>query len=170
MLTDSTLLGYYSSSIISNIFWVKKVGKKSVVVVFFVFCAVGGHPPTRPFRLLKLPFHRYLSKNGPYPVSHYALQRRRRRPLPHPPTFSNSPVRRYLSNGQYPVPHFALLPQFCRPQPPPKISVLCVPKISLDRGEIFRFSLFGGFAGSGTVPGGFYGKFQYRTIRFCGVS
>ena len=27
----------------------EKVGKKSVVVVFFVFLAVGGHPPTRPF-------------------------------------------------------------------------------------------------------------------------
>ena len=29
---------------------------------------------------------------------------------------------------------------------------------------------FGGFAGSGTVPGGFSGKFQYRTPRFHGVS
>ena len=32
------------------------------------------------------------------------------------------------------------------------------------------FSVFWGFAGSGTVPGGFSGKFQYRTPRFRGVS
>ena len=32
------------------------------------------------------------------------------------------------------------------------------------------FSVFLGFAGSGTVPGGFSGKFQYRTPRFRGVS
>ena len=32
------------------------------------------------------------------------------------------------------------------------------------------FSVLGGFAGSGTVTGGFFGKFQYRTPRFRGVS
>ena len=34
----------------------------------------------------------------------------------------------------------------------------------------FRFSVFWGFLGSGTSPGGFFGKIQYRTTRFCGVS
>ena len=34
----------------------------------------------------------------------------------------------------------------------------------------FRFSVFWGFPGSGTSPGGFFGKIQYRTTRFCGVS
>ena len=35
---------------------------------------------------------------------------------------------------------------------------------------VFRFSVFWGFLGSGTASGGFFGKFQYRTTRFCGVS
>ena len=35
---------------------------------------------------------------------------------------------------------------------------------------VFRFSVFWGFPGSGTSPGGFFGKIQYRTTRFCGVS
>ena len=51
-----------------------------------------------------------------------------------------------------------------------KVSDFCVPKISLDIRAIFRFSVFWGFPGTGSAPGGFYGKFQYRTIRFCGVS
>ena len=35
---------------------------------------------------------------------------------------------------------------------------------------VFRFSVFWGFPGPGTSPGGFFGKIQYRTTRFCGVS
>ena len=35
---------------------------------------------------------------------------------------------------------------------------------------VFRFSVLGGFPGSGTARGGFFGKIQYRTPRFCGVS
>ena len=35
---------------------------------------------------------------------------------------------------------------------------------------IFSFYVLGGFSGSGTLPGGFFGKFQYRTPRFSGVS
>ena len=35
---------------------------------------------------------------------------------------------------------------------------------------IFSFSVLGGFSGSGTLPGGFFGKFQYQTPRFRGVS
>ena len=57
--------------------------------------------------------------------------------------------------------------ELCSPNfGPPKIAVFRVPKISLDIGEVFRFSVVGGFPGSGTVPSGFYGKFQYQTTRF----
>ena len=67
--------------------------------------------------------------------------------------------------------HIPSRTELCSPNfGPPKFSVFCVPKIALDRGGIFRLSIFGGFPGSGTAPGGFYGKFQYRTTRFCSVS
>ena len=39
-----------------------------------------------------------------------------------------------------------------------------------DPPSVFRFSVFWGFPGSGTSPGGFFGKIQYRPIRIRGVS
>ena len=89
------------------------------------------------------------------------------------PAFRNSPFRRYLSNGPYPVSNGALQPQFWS-----NFRIFNFEKLSyyysnerrygppLD----FRFSVLGGFLGSGTARGGFYGKCQYRTTRFCGVS
>ena len=89
------------------------------------------------------------------------------------PSFWNSPFHCYLSNGPYPVPHFALQPQFrliFRILNFGKSRYYCNNKRRYDLPLVFRFSFFWGFPGSGTAPGGFYGKFQYRTTRFCGVS
>ena len=89
------------------------------------------------------------------------------------PAFRNSPFRRYLSNGPCPVPQFALQPQFR-----PIFRIFNFGKLRYyysnnrryDPPSVFRISVFWGFPGSGTAPGGFFGKFQYRTTRFCGVS
>ena len=89
------------------------------------------------------------------------------------PSFRNSPFRRYLSNGPCPVPQFALQPQFR-----PIFRIFNFGKFRYyysnnrryDPPSVFRISVFWGFPGSGTSPGGFFGKFQYRTTRFCGVS
>ena len=94
------------------------------------------------------------------------------------PAFRNSPFRRYLSNGPYPVSHFAMQPQFrpIFPRPPSlilnfgKLRYYYSNKRRYDPPLVFRFSVFSGFPGSRTAPGGFFGKFQYRTTRFCGVS
>ena len=89
------------------------------------------------------------------------------------PAFRNSPFRRYLSNGPYPVPNGALQPQFR-----PIFRIFNFGKLRYYYNNkrrynpllVFRFSVFWELPGSGTAPGGFYGKFQYRTTRFCGVS
>ena len=89
------------------------------------------------------------------------------------PAFRNSPFRRYLSNGPCPVPQFALQPQFR-----PIFRILNFGKIMYyysnkrryDPPVGFQVFRFWGFLGSGTSPGGFFGKIQYRTTRFCGVS
>ena len=89
------------------------------------------------------------------------------------PAFRNSPFRRYLSNGPCPVPQFALQPQFrpiFRIFNFGKIMYYCSNKRRYDPPLVFRFSVFWGFPGSGAAPGGFFGKFQYRTTRVCGVS
>ena len=89
------------------------------------------------------------------------------------PAFRNSPFRRYLSNGPCPVPQFALQPQFrpiFRIFNFGKLRYYYSNKRRYDPPLVFRFSVFWGFPGSGTARGGFYGKFQYRTTRFCGVS
>ena len=95
-------------------------------------------------------------------------------PAPSPvPSFRNSPFRRYLSNGPCPVPQFALQPQFR-----PIFRIFNFGKLRYyysnnrryDPPSVFRISVFWGFPGSGTSPGGFFGKIQYRTTRFCGVS
>ena len=59
------------------------------------------------------------------------------------------------------------------PAPPPAPTVvrkILNPTFGKSRGALFNFSIFRGFSGSGTFPGGFFGKFQYRTPRFRGVS
>ena len=59
------------------------------------------------------------------------------------------------------------------PAPPPAPTVVrkvLNPIFGKSRGALFNFSIFRGFSGSGTFPGGFFGKFQYRTPRFRGVS
>ena len=89
------------------------------------------------------------------------------------PAFRNSPFRRYLSNGPYPVSNGALQPQFWsffRILNFGKIMYYYSNKRRYDPPLVFRFSVFWGFPGSGTSPGGFFGKIQYRTTRFCGVS
>ena len=89
------------------------------------------------------------------------------------PSFWNSPFHRYLSNGPYPVPHFALQPQFrpiFRIFNFGKLGYYYHNKRRYNPLLVFRFSVLGGFPGSGTARGGFYGNFQYRKTRFRGVS
>ena len=89
------------------------------------------------------------------------------------PSFRNSPFRRYLSNGPCPVPQFALQPQFrpiFRIFNFGKLRYYYSNKRRYDPPLVFRFSVFWGFLGAGTAPGGFFGKFKYRTTRICGVS
>ena len=89
------------------------------------------------------------------------------------PAVRNSPFRRYLSNGPYPVSNGALQPQFWsffRILNFGKTRYYYNNKRRYYPPSVFRISVLGGFPGSGTSPGGFFGKIQYRTTRFCGVS